>query len=93
MELEIITPERRIFEGQAKAVQLPGKDGLFQMLDDHAPLIAALGSGRIKVELDQAFVRGENTPAQLVSEGKLLFLDIKGGVVEMNANKAIVLVS
>lgn len=93
MELEIITPERKIFEGKAHAIQLPGKDGLFQMLDHHAPIIAALDEGRIKIDLEKAFVREENTPAQLISEGKVLYLDIRGGVVEMNANKAIVLVN
>ncbi len=93
MELEIITPERKIFSGHASAIQLPGKDGLFQMLDHHAPMISALGEGRIKIDLEKAFVREENTPVQLISEGKNLYIDIRGGVVEMNGNKAIVLVN
>ena len=50
MKLEIITPDRTIFSGKAVLVQLPGLDGLFEILHNHAPMIAALGKGRIKVE-------------------------------------------
>ena len=43
MHLEIITPESKIFSGEAEAVQFPGIDGLFQVLNNHAPIISALG--------------------------------------------------
>ena len=49
MKLEIITPERHLFDGEADLVQLPGTDGLFEVLNNHAPMIAALGSGNVKI--------------------------------------------
>ena len=51
MKLEIITPEKHIFEGEADLVQLPGSDGLFEILKNHAPMIASLGKGRTLQEI------------------------------------------
>lgn len=50
MLLEILTPEKDIFTGEASLVQLPGVDGLFAILDKHAPMIAALKQGTVRVE-------------------------------------------
>ncbi|QIX62419.1 ATP synthase F1 subunit epsilon [Hymenobacter lutimineralis] len=47
MHLEIITPDRKVFEGEVSSVQFPGTDGLFEVLNDHAPLISALQSGNV----------------------------------------------
>ena len=76
MRLEITTPDKQIFNCDAVLVQLPGSDGLFEILQNHAPMIAALGPGKIKVQ-DEA--------------GKLQFFDIKGGVCEVLENKITVL--
>ena len=51
MQLEIITPEAKIFEGEAEAVQFPGLDGSFQVLNGHAAIISALSKGDVKVDL------------------------------------------
>jgi len=75
MTVEIITPDKEIFSGIASLVQLPGLDGLFEILENHAALIAALSKGKIK----------------LISENKTLFFDINGGVVEVLKNKVQVL--
>ena len=50
MKLEITSPDKQIFSGDADLVQLPGSDGLFEILNNHAPMIAALGKGKIKVQ-------------------------------------------
>lgn len=76
MNLEIVTPDEKIFEGEAKYVQLPGKEGLFGILNNHAPIISTLVKGKVKVE---------------VMDGEIQFYEINGGVVEMNNNKVIVL--
>ena len=76
MKIEILTPDQTIFTGEATLVQLPGIDGSFEILKNHAPLISALGSGRIKVQ-DQ--------------NKKNQFFEIKGGVVEVLKNKILVL--
>jgi len=49
MTLEILTPERKVYEGEVYGVQMPGLSGLFEVLDRHAPLISALRAGKIKV--------------------------------------------
>ncbi len=77
MYLEIITPEKKVFEGEIKLVQLPGSKGAFEMLNNHAPIISTLEKGKIKVE---------------DLNGKEHFFDIDGGVVENKSNKIIVLV-
>jgi len=75
MNVEIITPDKSLFSGEAKEVSLPGIDGSLGILDRHAPLITALKSGIIKLHTG--------------SEEKTF--DIKGGVAEVLNNKLIVL--
>ncbi len=78
MTVEILTPERKVFSGEVYGVQLPGVTGLFEVLDKHAPLVAALKAGRLKILKDKN---------QHVS-----FFDIQSGFVEVINNKATVLV-
>jgi len=77
MNLEILTPEKKLYSGEVYGVQLPGTDGLFEVLDKHAPLVSALGKGNIKVLKDRT-----NTVSY----------SITGGFVEVLNNKASVLV-
>ncbi len=94
MHLEIITPEAKLFSGEANAVQLPGNDGIFQVLNNHAPIIAALKEGIVKVDLDQPF-ETENVSNKMIekdnSDAKIIRVKINGGVVELTNNKLIVL--
>jgi len=50
MNLEITTPDKTIFEGEVSLVQLPGIDGSFELLNNHAPMISALKKGKIKIK-------------------------------------------
>jgi len=77
MTLEILTPEKKIYSGEVYGVQLPGIDGLFEVLDKHAPLVSALGNGKMKV---------------LKSKTSFEHYTIKSGFVEVLNNKATVLV-
>ncbi|WP_045687376.1 ATP synthase F1 subunit epsilon [Hymenobacter sp. AT01-02] len=47
MHLEIITPDRKVFEGEVTSARFPGVDGLFEVLNNHAPLISALQAGDV----------------------------------------------
>ncbi|MEZ5174138.1 MAG: ATP synthase F1 subunit epsilon [Bacteroidia bacterium] len=76
MLLEIITPDKRIFEDEINSVVLPGIDGSFGILKGHAPMISALKKGKVKVT-DKSSTRHQ--------------FDIEGGVVEVLNNKVIVL--
>jgi F-type H+-transporting ATPase subunit epsilon len=94
MHLEIITPEKKIFSGEATAVQFPGLDGSFQVLNDHAPIISSLSEGDVKVDLPSNY-EASNKENDLLSvdssNSKVIRVKIKGGVVEMQNNKVIVL--
>lgn len=50
MQLEIVTPEKKVFEGSADSVVFPGINGSFEVLDQHAPLVAALGIGPLRIK-------------------------------------------
>lgn len=76
MTVEIIDPDKTIYKGEADLIQLPGKDGSFEVLRNHAPLIAILKQGKIKL-IDKS----KNTE----------FFEIKGGVIEVLRNKVLIL--
>ena len=76
MQLEIITPEKKVFEGEVTSVQLPGVNGKFEILNNHAPIISSLTKGKVRV---------------IDSNNNTEHYDINGGVIEMQNNKVIVL--
>ena len=77
MTLEILTPEKKLFSGEVYGIQVPGIDGLFEVLDRHAPIVSALTKGNLKV------LRDKSTTTNYT---------IQGGFVEVLNNKATVLV-
>ena len=50
MQLEIVSPEKTIFSGEAKSVYLPGSEGHFQVLNNHAPIVSTLRKGEILID-------------------------------------------
>jgi F-type H+-transporting ATPase subunit epsilon len=78
MNLEILTPEKKLFSGDVYGVQLPGVSGLFEVLGNHAPLVSALKAGRLKV------LKDKNTHVD--------FYDIQSGFAEVIDNKVTVLI-
>jgi F-type H+-transporting ATPase subunit epsilon len=77
MKLEIITPDAVIYTGEnVQLVQLPGIDGSFEIMNNHAPLISVLKKGDVKV-----VIKDENPN----------FFPINGGVIEVLNNKVLVL--
>jgi F-type H+-transporting ATPase subunit epsilon len=76
MIVEILTPDKTLFSGEADVVTLPGAQGSFQILKNHAPMIANLSKGILSIKS---------------AEGKQQF-DVNGGLVEVLKNKVIVLV-
>mgnify|MGYP000580067111 CR=1 FL=1 len=94
MLLEIITPEHQIFSGEVEAVQLPGKDGLFQVLNAHAPIISTLKGGMVKIDLPTKVNDVDSLHGSIVmdkSSETILRLEISGGVAEMQGDKLIIL--
>jgi F-type H+-transporting ATPase subunit epsilon len=77
MQLEILTPEHKVYSGNVYGVQLPGIEGSFEILEKHAPMIATLGKGKMKI------IKDKNTTE---------LYEITGGFLEMIDNKATVLI-
>ena len=75
MHLEILTPEKKIFEGDVSIATFPGADGSFQIMDNHAPLISLLIEGAVEYK----------------DKGSVQNIQITGGVVEVLKNKVILL--
>jgi F-type H+-transporting ATPase subunit epsilon len=74
MTLDILTPEKKLYSGDASLVQLPGVEGSFEILNHHAPIISALKEGIVKFKTPD----GEKK------------LKITGGFVECLNNKVII---
>jgi F-type H+-transporting ATPase subunit epsilon len=76
MYLEIVTPDKKVYEGEISLIKLPGSLGSFEILKNHAPIISTLEQGAIKI---------------IAINGEVNFFNIGGGVVECSKNKIIVL--
>ena len=89
MYLEIVTPEATLFNGEVDSIAVPGVNGEFEMLKDHAPIISLLKKGHIKIfgniQLE------EETEAKFEKKDKGTWLAINSGTIEMKDNKVIVL--
>ena len=76
MFIEIISPETTIFSGEVRRAKFPGKDGSFEVLNNHASIVAVLKKGKIRL---------------IDLQNQTTFYEVNGGVVEMQKNKIIVL--
>ena len=76
MQLEIITPDHKIFTGEVKLVKVPGSKGSFEILKNHAPIISTLEQGEIKV---------------INMQDRITNYEISGGVIEVKQNNIIIL--
>lgn len=71
LRLKIISPEKRIFDGEVNRVTVPGTLGEFEILVNHAPIISSLESGKVSYE---------------IATGELTQLEIESGFVEVQKN-------
>jgi len=76
MVLDIVTPERKIFSGEIDLLSVPGTNGHFEVLHNHAPILSLLEEGQMKV---------------VTHSGEKKFYKITSGIVEVKNNKIIVL--
>ena len=76
MKVKIISPEKVVYEGETSLMQLPGIDGSFEILNNHAPIISVLGKCNIRV----------------VTKEKELLFPINSGVLECSSNNIQILV-
>ncbi len=76
MYLEIITPEKKVFAGEVRLVQVPGTKGSFEILHNHAPIISSLQEGTVRY---------------ITKEGQEKTVELNGGVIEAKNNHIIIL--
>lgn len=89
MFLEIVSPEAILFSGEVEAVTVPGVDGEFQMLDNHAPTVSLLQEGNVKIK--GAITIEEAFKEKFINDGSNTLLAIDSGTIELNDNKIIIL--
>ncbi len=90
MYLEIVSPEATLFAGEVTSVTVPGINGEFQMLTNHAPVVSLLQAGDVKVEGNVKIEEAYANKFSNDSTGKTV-LAITSGTIEMKDNKVIVL--
>ena len=93
MILEIVTPEATLFKGEINSVAVPGVNGEFEMLNDHAPIVSLLKEGHVKIYGDN-IVLEEEVEDKFVKDSSNrngFWLPISSGTIEMKENKIIVL--
>ncbi len=77
MTISILTPDKEIFSGAIKSVKVPGTDGQFQVLRNHAAIVSSLVKGEVTV---------------VKEGGEKLTFSIKGGFIEVLNNTISLLV-
>jgi F-type H+-transporting ATPase subunit epsilon len=90
MYLEIVSPEATLFSGDVESVAVPGINGEFEMLNNHAPIVSLLKEGHVKIygdiqldeEVEDKFTKGEKRGT---------WLAINSGTIELKDNKIVVL--
>lgn len=68
---QLLTPNGSEFDGEIIGMKVPGTDGNFEMLYNHAPIISTLTYGRVEVH---------------TADDKIITFAVSGGFVEMNDN-------
>lgn len=96
MYLEVITPDQVLFKGEVSSITLPGKDGSFQILKDHAPIISALRKGTVTLRLADGTQTLDHLSSEVIldtSDDKVATVEILGGVLECQNNLITILAS
>ena len=96
MHLEIVSPEAVLFSSHVDSISVPGTDGEFQMLNNHAAIVSTLKEGTIKIHVHtQEHLALDDLHGKIVShadDDKVLTVAISSGTIELKDNKAIILV-
>ncbi|MFL9830247.1 F0F1 ATP synthase subunit epsilon [Flavobacterium sp. ARAG 55.4] len=91
MILEIVSPEAKLFSAEVTSVTLPGVNGSFQILNNHAPIVSILGKGLVKIDAPSFKFSKEVASKFSKVNDHTYTLAIESGTIEMKDNKVIVL--
>lgn len=90
MFLEIVSPEATLFGAEVTSVAVPGINGDFQMLENHAPIVSLLNAGKVRIQGNGIEIAEMFQDLFTQDKGNYI-LEIKGGTIEMNNNKIMIL--
>jgi F-type H+-transporting ATPase subunit epsilon len=91
MLLEIVSPEAKLFSGEITSISVPGVDGRFQMLNNHAPIVSLLQKGTINITAPSFHLNEETASLFTKINDQNYTLEINSGTLELKDNKVIVL--
>lgn len=92
MNIKILTPEYVVFEGEVDSILLPGINGEFHLMKDHAGIVSSLSGGKVKLftkSVSEAYAK--NFIKENENQNEIFSYTIKSGVVEFNNDKGIIL--
>lgn len=78
MNVQVLTPTGKVFEGSCSQVKVPGSAGQFEILENHAPIVSSLEAGEVRLTL---------------ADGSRKVLSIQGGFVEVLRNEVALLIT
>ena len=91
MILEIVSPEATLFKGEVTSVIVPGINGEFQMLNNHAAIVSLLTKGNVKINAQNIKIDKDFLPQFTKVNEQTYWLPVNSGTIEMNENKVIIL--
>lgn len=97
MNITVLTPDREIFNGRIKSIKVPGVNGEFQVLKNHAPIVSALEKGKVTIVTSTGVHRYfDQESGEIMEEenaGKRLVYNVNGGYIEVLNNEVSLLLS
>ena len=97
MNISVLTPDKEVFYGSIKSVKVPGTMGQFQVLNNHAPIVASLEKGTVELvtaEGEHRFFNEDTKGMEAASEtNKRMTYEISGGFIEVLNNEVSLLVT
>jgi F-type H+-transporting ATPase subunit epsilon len=79
MNITVLTPDKEVFKGEIKSIKVPGIGGEFQVLNNHAPVVSALGKGTVSIDrteggkysfgIEKGFIEVLNNSVSLLVQG------------------------
>lgn len=78
MNIQILTPSGKVFEGQGTSVRVPGTGGQFEVLENHAAIVSSLDAGTIRM---------------ILADGSTKNVEIQSGFIEVLKNEVALLVT
>src|SRR3954454_3964181 len=90
IDLQIVTPDRRVVEEQVDEVEIPGLEGYFGVLPGHTPLLAALGVGELwyRKGQEKVFVSVASGFAEVLPDRVAILARVAERAEDLDADRA-----